>query len=78
MIKTKHGDRKITNVRMGDEVYTHTGELKTVTHTHEFSDKKEIVEINNTIECTPNHEFYVVHEKYADKVTDNNIHEYAE
>ena len=41
-----------------------------------FHKNEEIISING-IECTKNHEFYVIEKKDAHLVNDNNIHEYA-
>lgn len=37
----------------------------------------KIIKVND-IKATPNHEFYVIHKKYQNDVTDDNIQEYAE
>jgi IMP dehydrogenase/GMP reductase len=76
-VKTIDGNKKIKNIEIGDIVYTHTGEEHEVINKLEFDRDEEIMIIND-IECTKNHEFYVVHSKYLKIVNDNNIHEYAE
>ena len=76
IVRTETGDKKIQEILIGDKVYSHDGTLKTVIDTMKFSRDEEIVSING-IECTKNHEFYVVEKKDADKITDENIHEYA-
>jgi IMP dehydrogenase/GMP reductase len=74
---TDSGLKPIEKIVVGDNVLTHTGVYKPVTNTFTFYDKKEIVRVNS-IEATPNHEFYVVHKQYQDLLSEDNIHEYAE
>lgn len=76
-VKTKNGNKKIKDIELGDEVYTHTGELKPVINKFEYEDYEEIYDIDG-IEATPNHKFYVVHKSKESLVDENNIHEYAE
>ena len=76
-VVTQHGTKPIEQVEIGDKVLTHTGNWKPVTNLFTFNDKKEIIHINDII-CTPNHEFFVLHKKYQNIVTDDNIHDYAE
>lgn len=76
-VMTSKGSIPIINVNIGDMVYSHDGTLQKVINKFEFDRNEEIMIIDG-IECTKNHEFYVVHEKYADVVTDTNIHQYAE
>lgn len=74
---TQQGVKPIEKVKIGDRVLTHTSEWKPVTNLFTFSDKKQIVHVNDII-CTPNHEFYVLHKKYQQSVTDESIHSLAE
>jgi IMP dehydrogenase/GMP reductase len=76
-VGTRTGMKPIVDVEIGDVVYTHTGEPKEVIHKFEYYRDEEIMVING-IECTKNHEFYVVHKRHADRVTEENIHEYAQ
>ena len=76
-VKTNKGLKNIEDIKQGEKVLTHTGSYKTVTKTFRFDDKKSIIDVNG-IKATPNHEFYVLHKKHRDIVTDNNIHQYAE
>ena len=76
-VKTGTGLKNIEDIKQGEKVLTHTGSYKTVTNTFKFDDKKSIINING-IKATPNHEFYVLHKKHRDVVTDENIHQYAE
>lgn len=74
---TADGLKNIEDIQVGEEVLTHTGSYKTVTNTFKFDDKKTIVNVNG-IKATPNHEFYVLHKKYREVITSDNIHQYAE
>jgi IMP dehydrogenase len=76
-VRTSDGLKKIKDIQIGDEVYTHTGELKPVINKFEYDDYDEIYDING-IEATNNHKFYVVHQSKSDLVNDDNIHQYAE
>jgi len=77
VVRTKNGLKKIKDIQIGDEVYTHTGELKPVTDTFTYENHKEIINVDG-IEATPNHKFYVVHQSKIHLVDDTNIHNYAE
>jgi IMP dehydrogenase len=76
-VLTDNGLKRIIDIELNDMVYTHTGELKPVINKLEFDRDEEIIEIND-IECTKNHEFYVIHKKYKDVVDDDNLDKYAE
>ncbi len=75
-VSTENGLIKISEIKNGDKIYTHTGELKEVINTIQSDRNEEILEING-IECTKNHEFYVIHEKFKNIINDENIHEFA-
>jgi IMP dehydrogenase/GMP reductase len=76
LVRTEFGDKPIRDIIVGDKVYTHTGNIKSVVNTMNFQREEEIVCIND-IECTKNHEFYVIEKKHASLVTEPNIHSYA-
>lgn len=76
IVITNNGPKPIESVMIGDCVRTHTGSWKEVTNTMEFDRNEEIVSING-IECTKNHEFYVVKKSEAKLITEDNIHNYA-
>lgn len=76
MVLTKDGYKPIESVSIGDLVLTHTGSWKSVINTMTFDRDEEIVSIND-INCTKNHEFYVVNKADASLITENNIHQYA-
>ena len=73
---TKNGLKKICEIQIGDMVLTHTGEFHAVTHIHEYQKNEKLIHIND-IECTTNHLFYVVNKNDIEKITENNIKEYA-
>lgn len=75
-VKTDNGLINIKDIKIGDNVLTHTGEYSTVDNIMSYSKDEEILEING-IECTKNHEFYVVENKYKNLINDNNYKEYA-
>lgn len=75
-VKTKDGFKSIEKVKAGDEVYTHTGLIKKVASTMSRKESNTIISVNG-INCTPNHEFYVVEKKHKGIITDDNIHLYA-
>ena len=76
-VLTSNGLKKIKDIVIGDEVYTHTGELKPVINKFEYEDFDEVYDIDG-IEATANHKFYVIHKTKEDLVTDDNIDDYAE
>jgi len=75
-IKTIDGVKNIEDIIVGDKVLTHKGNYKEVEMLH-FLKSDDNYQINNN-KVTGNHEYYVVHEKYKNILTDDNIHEYAE
>lgn len=77
LVKTDKGFKKIVDINVGDNVFSHDGTLNKVINKLEFDKNEEILKIND-IECTDNHEFYVLNKKYKDIINDNNISEYAE
>ena len=66
-VKTSSGDIPIIDINIGEMVYSHNGELNEVINKFEFDREEEIMVINN-IECTKNHEFYVIHRQDLDKI----------
>lgn len=76
-IITKNGIKSIKNVLIGDEVLTHTGEIKKVINTKRIKYSGSLIKINDTF-STPNHEFYVLDKKYLNIVNDENVHELCE
>lgn len=75
-VRTETGDKNIEEVELYELVYTHTGVLKPVVDKLSFNRNEEIISING-IECTKNHEFYVVNKKDVADINENNIHDYA-
>ena len=70
------GDTPIEDIKIGDKVFSHTGEIREVVDTLTFVRDEEIMVING-IESTKNHEYYVVDIQDADKVNDNNLDTFA-
>lgn len=77
LVHTKNGYKRICDIKINDYVYTHTGKLQKVIDIINYNNNENIIEING-IECTENHEFYVVHKNNINKINENNIHEYAQ
>jgi len=75
-VKTTNGNKKIKDIVNGDIVLSHTGSEKEVINTIKYYHSGEIFVIND-IECTPSHEFYVVHVDNIDKINEDNISKYA-
>ncbi len=76
LVMTDTGLKEIIDIEIGDKVLTHKNQYKEVLHKFEFEKNEKLLRINN-IECTKNHEFYVIdiEDQYiADK---NNIDDYA-
>ena len=78
LVNTNCGLKRIEDVKIGDVVYTHTGELKPVVGKLSYETNEELIEINGDIKCTKNHEFYVINKKFEHIVNEHNIHQYAE
>ena len=77
MILMADGSKKpIDKVEIGDTVLNGAGIPDTVINVVCLN-TTETIKINNSIECTPNHEFYVVLKEDANKITDSNLSEFA-
>lgn len=76
LVRTENGDKPIEQVRLGEMVFTHTGELHKVVDTMTFQRDEEIYIING-VESTSNHEYYVVKKEDAGLVNENNIQDHA-
>ena len=75
-VKTNNGLKQISEIKINDFVLTHTGKYQRVINKFEYNKNEEITIING-IESTNNHEYYVVHKKYKNIITDDNIINYA-
>lgn len=75
-VNTDKGLNLIQDIEIGDKVFTHDGTLKEVIGKISYFKDEEIVSINH-IDCTKNHEFYVVNKKDVKYINDNNIDKYA-
>lgn len=76
LIETKSGLKKISDIRVGDQVITHNNRFKSVTQKHKFKKSEKLIRIND-IECTKNHEFYVILKSDKEFINEENIKDYA-
>jgi IMP dehydrogenase/GMP reductase len=76
LVHTENGYKAIKDIVIGDKVYTHDGTLKPVINTMTFDRNEEIMVIDG-IECTKNHEFYVIPKEVSHLVNDDNISQFA-
>jgi hypothetical protein len=77
LVYTSKGFKQIQNIKIGEYVYTHTGEYKKVINKFRYVNNKDIISING-IFSTSNHQYYVINKKYKNLITEKNINEYAE
>ena len=76
-VYTKTGIKFIEDIVNGDDVWTHQSRWRRVTKTFIHTNKKKFVKING-ISATPDHEFYVVHKRHKNIITDSNLDRLAE
>ena len=76
-VKTKNGEKKISDIESGDKVRTHRNRWKNVLGVRKRDHEGHVLSVDG-IECTPDHEFYVVHQSELGEVTDQNVHRLAE
>ena len=77
LVNTNRGFLPIEEVEIGDEVKTHKNRWRKVIDVLSYNNDKPIISING-MKSTSNHEYYVLHKKHKDVVSDNNLEEYAE
>jgi len=75
LVKTNNGNKKISDLNIGDMVQTHMGNYKPVIN--KFINKTSVMMEINGIKCTPDHKFYVVKKCDKNKITDSTLHQYA-
>lgn len=75
-IVTKNGIVKIQDIEEGDEVLTHTGEYHKVLIKLCYTYHREKIDING-VGCTPEHKFLVINKTDKEKVTEDNLMDYA-
>lgn len=75
-VLTKNGYKKIESIKIGDEVITHCGRLQKVIGVNTRLETNTIIDING-INCTPNHQFYVVSKQDANVINEYNLSKYA-
>ena len=76
LVRTTEGDKPIEQIAIGEQVLTHTGNVRSVIDTLCFDRDEEIAVING-IEATKNHEFYVVDKTKQHLITEDNLQEFA-
>lgn len=76
LVNTENGLKKIENIKVGDKVFSHTGRLQPVIDTLTFNKDEEIISVNG-IDCTKNHEFYILDKENVNRVKEDNIHLFA-
>ena len=75
--RMKDGEKKISDIEPGDRVGTHCERWREVLNVRRRDHEGRLMVIDG-IECTPDHEFYVVHQSELGEVTDQNVHRRAE
>ena len=75
-VRMKDGEKKISDIEPGDRAGTHLERWREVLNVRKRNHEGRLIVVNG-IECTPDHEFYVVHKSSLGKVNDQNIHEHA-
>jgi len=76
LIMTENGYKMIKDINIGDEVITHKNRLRKVLQKHTFDKSEKLLRVND-IECTKNHEFYVILKSDKDYVNETNLDKYA-
>ena len=78
IITMGYGTKKlIEDVKVGDRVKTHTGDIKEVSEIFEKPFSDILVRINESLTCTANHEIYVIENLNLHKITNINLHTFA-
>ena len=78
MITTINGSVPIERIQVGDVVKTHTLSWRSVVNTFTHRHHTKLIEINENIRATPNHEFYVLNKRYLPYVNDDNLSTYTD
>ena len=76
LVTTRDGQKKISDIQIGEEVLTHTGKYQPVISRLSYATDESLLEING-VHCTPNHEFYVINRTDEPLVTEDNYKIYA-
>lgn len=78
LIKCRGGIKKISEILEGyDEVLTHSGKYKRVLNVIENQENRSLLSINKNL-STKNHKYYVVHKKWKNIITEENMTQYAQ
>jgi len=75
IIKTDNGNKKISEVKVGDKVLTHKNKYEEVVDTISYKNINKLMNING-VKCTANHKFYVINKKDIKKAK-NDVEHYA-
>lgn len=66
LVVTEKGLREIKDIEVGDKVYTHKGRLRKVLHTFVNESDCSVYRFSDfTVECTPNHKFLTLNNKWV-------------
>lgn len=76
LITTKKGLKKISDIKVGDEVITHKNRYMKVLNKKREKANDNMMLVNN-VKCTNNHKFYVINVSDKESVNENNLSEYA-
>ena len=77
LINIKGGKKKISEVKIDDEVLTHKNRYKKIKNILKKKEEKILISINGN-KSTKNHQYYVLKKSLQDIVTDDNLEQYAE
>ena len=75
IVKTDGGDKKISEIKVGDKVLTHKNKYEEVIDTISYRNTNKLMKING-VKCTANHKFYVINKEDIEKAN-NDIEHYA-
>ena len=75
IIKTDNGNKKISEVKVGDKVLTHRNKYEEVVDTISYKNTNRLIKVNG-VKCTGNHKFYVINKEDVEKAK-NNVECYA-
>lgn len=77
LVYTKKGLKSLNDIKIDDEVKTHTNSYNKVSQKHIYDKSEILLKINDMPLCTKNHEFYVINKIDKRLINDNNYTDYA-